>query len=238
MPKVLVIQHTPMEALGTIADALESSGHAWQYVRVFDRHPVPREMGAAAGLVVLGGPMGVYDEGKYPFLREEMRLIENALEQRRSVLGVCLGAQLLATVLGAPVRRAQRAEIGWHDVTLSKAAYDDRLWRGIGPSFTPFHWHQDYFELPLDAALLASSALTPCQAFRYGERAYAFQFHVEATREVVSAMLKAGARSLEQEGGRPEDITGQFDARLPALRSIADTVLGRWAELVHESAKL
>ncbi len=238
MPKVLVIQHTPMEALGTIADALESGGHAWQYVRVFAQRAVPSEMGAAAGLVVLGGPMGAYEDAKYPFLRDEMRLIENALKEKRSVLGVCLGAQLLAAVLGAPVRLAERAEIGWHDVTLSAQAGDDRLWRGLAPSFTPFHWHQDYFELPQGAILLASSALTPCQAFRCGDNAYAFQFHVEATREVIAAMLKAGARSLGRAGGRPEDIAGQFDTRLPALSSIADTVLGRWAELVHESAKL
>jgi GMP synthase (glutamine-hydrolysing) len=238
MPKVLVIQHTPMEALGKIADALETGGHAWQYVRVFDQRPVPSEMGAAAGLVVLGGPMGVYDDAKYPFLRDEMRLLENALKNQRPILGVCLGAQLLAAVLGARVSRAQSQEIGWHEVTLSSAANDDRLWQGIAAPFIPFHWHQDFFELPQNAISLGKSALTACQGFRYGTSAYALQFHVEVTPEVIASMLKAGAGSLERAGGRPEEITDQFATRLPPLHKTAEIVLGRWAELVHESAKL
>jgi GMP synthase (glutamine-hydrolysing) len=238
MPKILVIQHTPMEALGTIADALESGGHAWQYVRVFEGRAVPSEMGAAAGLVVLGGPMGAYEETKYPFLREEMRLIENALKNKRPVLGICLGAQLLAAVLGAHVRKAERAEIGWHEVALTSEAAADRLWRGIGPSFTPFHWHEDSFTLAQGAVSLGSSALTTCQAFRYGHSAYGLQFHVEVTREVITAMLKAGARSLEKAGGHPDEVTSKINTYLPALQDIAEKVFGRWSELVHESAKL
>ncbi len=101
MAKVWVIQHHPVENLGRIADALAASALVWQYVRSFAGQPVPKDMKGAGGLIVMGGPMGVYEQDRYPFLRDEMRLIEAALKDRRPVLGVCLGSQLLAAALGA-----------------------------------------------------------------------------------------------------------------------------------------
>ncbi len=238
MPKVLVVQHTPLEALGTIADALETGGHAWQYVRVYEGGAVPAELGAACGLIVLGGPMGVYEQEKYPFLREEMRLIEAALRAGMPILGVCLGAQLLAAVLGAKVDRAEQLEVGWHEVRLSADAGADRLFAGLGSSLVAFHWHQDYFELPQGAIALASSALTPYQAFRYGEVAYGFQFHLEVTREVIEGMLKSGAKSLAKVGLTAHDILASTDRYLPTLEKLAETVFGRWSDMVHDAAKL
>jgi len=101
MAKIYVLQHHPVENLGTIADALEGAALAWQYVRVHDGQPVPASMKGAGGLIVMGGPMGVHQTDRYPWLRDEMRLIEDAMKSNLPVLGVCLGAQILAAALGA-----------------------------------------------------------------------------------------------------------------------------------------
>src|SRR5690349_12533041 len=170
MAKIWVLQHHPVENLGRIADALEEAALAWQYVRVFDGAPIPGDMKGAGGLIVMGGPESVYLLERYPYLRDEMRLIEKALKDDKPILGVCLGAQLLAAVLGAPVKRGDHREIGWYSVHLAETARDDRLMRGLPAEFTAAHWHSDVFDLPNGAVTLASSERTPVQAFRFADK--------------------------------------------------------------------
>jgi GMP synthase (glutamine-hydrolysing) len=230
MAKVYVLQHHRVESLGTIADALESAALAWQYVRIFDGHPVPTSIKGAGGLVVMGGPMGVYQTDRYPWLRDEMKLIQDAIAQGRPVLGVCLGAQIVAAALGAKVdRNPAGKEIGWHPVRLQAAAHEDRLMRGLPDTFTPFHWHGDIFELPAGAVSLASSDKTPCQAFRYRENVYALQFHIEVGPENVAAMAAEWPRELEKEGIAGDRMVAECDRHLPALEAIAEQVFSRWA---------
>ena len=138
--------------------------------------PEPNEV---EGLVVMGGPMGVYETDKYPFLAHECRLIAELIRRERPVLGVCLGAQLLARALGARVFPGHGPEIGFGSVELTKEGKEDPLFGPSGPSFPVFHWHGDTFELPEGATLLASSTQYPHQAFRFGDYAYALQFHIE-----------------------------------------------------------
>jgi GMP synthase (glutamine-hydrolysing) len=230
MAKVYVLQHHPVENLGTIADALEAAALAWQYVRIFDGHPVPQSIKGAGGLIVMGGPMGVYQTERYPWLRDEMKLILDAIAQNKPVLGVCLGAQIVAAALGASVaRNSAGKEIGWHPVRLEAAARDDRLMHGLPETFTPFHWHGDIFELPAGAVSLASSEKTPCQAFRYGENVYAFQFHFEVTREGVAAMAAEWPRELEKERIAADRMIADCERFVPPLESMAEQVFSRWA---------
>lgn len=234
MAKIYVLQHHPVENLGSIADALEGAALAWQYVRVADGQPVPADMKGAGGLVVMGGPMGVYQTDRYPWLRDEMRLIEDAIKSNLPVLGVCLGAQIVAAALGAKVERNPAGkEIGWHPIRLSDAAKDDRLLRGLPATLRPFHWHGDIFELPRGAVSLASSEKTPCQAFRHGERTYAFQFHFEVTRESVSSMADAFAKELVRENIDGGSMIAQSAEFMPALEKIADSVFSRWASPIQ-----
>jgi GMP synthase (glutamine-hydrolysing) len=234
MAKIYVLQHHPVENLGNIADALEGAALAWQYIRVADGQPLPADMKGAGGLVVMGGPMGVYQTDRYPWLRDEMRLIEDAIKANLPVLGVCLGAQIVAAALGAKVERNPAGkEIGWHPIRLSDAAKDDRLLRGLPATLTPFHWHGDIFELPRGATSLASSDKTPCQAFRHGDKAYGFQFHFEVTREGVGAMADAFAKELVRENIAGDRMIAQCAEFMPALEKIADAVFSRWASPIQ-----
>jgi len=235
MAKIYVLQHHPVETLGTIADALEGAALAWQYVRVYDGQPVPSSMKGAGGLIVMGGPMGVYQTDRYPWLRDEMLLIEDAVKSNLPTLGVCLGAQILAAALGAKVERNPNGkEIGWHPIKLGDSAQHDRLMRGLPATLTPFHWHGDIFDLPPGAVLLASSEKTPCQAFRYGDKAYAFQFHFEVTPDGVAAMADAFAKDLNRENIAADRMIAQAAEFAPTLEKISDTVFSRWASPIQK----
>jgi GMP synthase (glutamine-hydrolysing) len=230
MAKIYVLQHHPVENLGTIADALEGAALAWQYVRVADGQPVPADMKGAGGLIVMGGPMAVYQTDRYSWLRDEMRLIEGAVKSNLPVLGVCLGAQIVAAALGAKVERNPKGkEIGWHPVRLHDSAKDDRLMRALPATMTPFHWHGDIFELPPGAVSLASSDKTPCQAFRHGEKAYGLQFHFEVTRESVAAMADAFAKDLIRENIAADRMIAEAEEFIAPIEKISYEVFSRWA---------
>jgi GMP synthase (glutamine-hydrolysing) len=233
MAKIWVLQHHPVENLGRIADALESAALAWQYVRVFNQQPIPRDMKGAGGLIVMGGAETVYKLDRYPYLRDEIRLIENALADGRPVLGVCLGSQLLAAALGAKVRRAVEREIGWYPVLLNDAASDDRLMRGLPREFMAAHWHSDTFDLPTGATALASSEITEVQAFRHGTNAYGIQFHAEMTREILTALLAEFGEGLKRAGIDGDAIAGQAEVHLPKLEAIGARIFGRWASPIQ-----
>ena len=234
MAKIYVLQHHPVENLCNIADALEGAALAWQYVHANEGQPVPANMKGAGGLIVLGGPMGVYQTDRYPWLRDEMHLIEDAMRMNLPVLGICLGAQILAAALGAKVERNPSGkEIGWHPIRLSDSAKDDRLMRDLPATMIPFHWHGDIFDLPPGAVSLASSDKTPCQAFRHGDKVYGFQFHFEVTRESVAAMADAFAKELIRENIPADRMIAQTVELLPPLEKISDKVFSRWASPIQ-----
>ncbi len=235
MSKVWVLQHTQPETLGTIQDALTAESITAEYVRAFEGQPVPQRMGEAVGLVVMGGPMGVYEQAQYPYLIDEIHLIEDALKAGMPVIGVCLGSQLLASALGAEVVSSGRKEIGWHTVTLADGASTDPLLAGVPPSFTGFHWHGDVFDLPRDAVSLASSGMTAHQAFRYGNKAYGFLFHMEVTAEVIGGMVAAFTDEMVEAGVTQAEVTSDITERLPRLHEVGNTVFSRWAGLISST---
>jgi len=229
MAKIWVLQHHPVENLGAIADSLEEAALAWQYVRVFDRPPIPADMKGASGLIVMGGPESVYRLDRYPYLRDEIRLIESALHDNKPILGVCLGAQLLAAALGANVKRGESREIGWYPVQLANAANDDCLMRGLPAEFVAAHWHSDVFELPNGAVALASSAKTANQAFRFGDNAYGLLFHAEITQERLGKLVSEFGEDLKRAGIDGDSIVAQAPEYLPTLSEIGATIFSRWA---------
>lgn len=182
----VVLEHVAWEGPGLIAAEARAHGFALDLRRLDLGASVP-EPDDVTGLIVMGGPMGVYEAGKYPFLADECRLIAALVERRYPVLGVCLGAQLLASALGAKVFPGHGEKIGFGSVDLTPAGKQDRGLGPVGPSLPVFHWHGDTFDLPEGATLLASSAAYRHQAFRIGSCAYGLQFHLEPDAETWAA---------------------------------------------------
>jgi GMP synthase-like glutamine amidotransferase len=175
------LQHVPFEGLGCIEPWLEKIGHDVSCTRLWAGERLP-DIGNVDGLVVMGGPMGVYDEAICPWLAEEKAFIKKSIAQNTPVLGICLGAQLIAEALGAPVKKNRQREIGFFPV-----AGDGKIFPA---EFTAFHWHGDTFGIPEGAVYLASSAACVNQAFIYKDNVLALQFHLETTEQSLLSLYE------------------------------------------------
>ena len=233
MSKIVVLLHHPGETLGNIAQALEESALAWQYIHAYSGQPVPANLKGAEGLIVMGGPQGVYEQDQYPYLRDEIALIRSAVDERKPVLGICLGSQLIAAALGARVAPAKSREMGWYPVRLMPAARGDRLFAGLPETFTPCHWHGDIFDVPAGATPLASSELTACQAFSYAANVYAILFHVEIDAAMLTGWVRGSAAQLARDGIDGEAILSAAARNFAATEPIAATLFSRWAAMVR-----
>ncbi len=178
----------------------------------------------------MGGPMGVYEVDRFPYLAREQRLIESALRAEVPVLGICLGSQLLAATLGARVAPGPRKEIGWFDVTRTEGSAGDPLLGRTPPRFRALHWHGDVFELPRDAVSLARSELTLHQAFRWGKRAHGLLFHLEAGHAQVAAMAQEFADELRDAGVDGDALVTETPAAVRDVAPVAESVFGAWAD--------
>jgi GMP synthase (glutamine-hydrolysing) len=195
MKKFLIIQHTPSEDAGLICDALAERGLESETVKIWaGAGLVPESVEPYNGMLILGGPMNVEESERFPNLIHEQELIRRAAADGLPVMGICLGAQLIAAAYGARVYQNTRKEVGWSEIALSESAKDDPLFRGIAGRFPVLHWHGQIFDLPEGAVHLASSTLTPNQAFRLSDNIWALQFHLEATGKHVGRWL--GERQL------------------------------------------
>jgi GMP synthase-like glutamine amidotransferase len=186
--RVRILQHVPFEGPAALEPALRARGHEIATVRLDAGDPLPEPEGVD-WLVVLGGPMSVHDEDCHRWLAGEKQLVRRCITAGTRVLGVCLGAQIVAEVLGARVRRQPEREIGWHPVERTPEASSCALGRALPPRFPAFHWHGEAFELPPGAVHLARSAACEQQAFAWGERVLALQFHVETTPAAAAALV-------------------------------------------------
>ena len=185
----LVLRHVQAEGLGLLANVLRELGIHHRYLDLPRGEPPPRDLRGVGGLIVLGGPMAIYEADRHPFLAIESALVERALTAGRPVLGICLGAQLIASVLGARVYAGERREVGWAPITLTDDGRDDPVFGVLDPQLTVFHMHGDTYELPADARNLARSALYEQQAFRWGDLVYGLQFHLEFTDTIISRLV-------------------------------------------------
>lgn len=197
MPKpLLILQHYWCETPGVFLHVLKQREIATVTVCGANGDIYPADLSQYSGVIAMGGPMGVYEEEQYPWLRQEDALLKVAIQRDMPTLGVCLGSQLVAKAVGAEVKPGGRKEIGWYDITLSAEATRDPLWQSFSQTFEVFEWHGDIFSLPPGAVSLASSALYPHQAFRIGQRVYAVLFHLEVTAEMIQTWLQAFAAEL------------------------------------------
>jgi len=182
------LQHVPFEGLGSIETWAKEVGAAITCTQLFNDEQLPRPEDFD-WLVVMGGPMNIYEDELYQWLRREKLFIKKAISQGKTVLGVCLGAQLIADVLGAKVSANAEKEIGWFPIQPAGDLPDRRLAGIFPPGLKVMHWHGDTFSLPNQAARLASSEACLNQGFIYQDRVVALQFHLETTRESLSNLI-------------------------------------------------
>jgi len=178
-------QHVPFEGLGSITEWVNTPEHKVTATRFYEDDRLPF-VDICDMLIVLGGPMGVHDEKEYPWLKKEKVFIEKAIAKGKKVVGICLGAQLIADVLGAKVYKNKEKEIGWFPIEFKQHQFAS----AVPSPLTVFHWHGDTFDLPKDSVHLAKSVACENQAFLYKDHVLGLQFHMEATEESINSLLQ------------------------------------------------
>jgi len=193
--KIHCLMHVPFEDAASIGRWAKDRGHTLNYTRFFGNElpPKPDDFDMFA---VMGGPMNIYEYDAYPWLKTEKRFLSNAINAGKKILGVCLGAQLLADCLGVSITANPLKEIGWHPITLTEAGQDSQLFDGMPNQIDVFHWHGDTFSLPPGAVHLAESAACTNQAFLFESHVLGLQFHMEYTTESIEKMLTHCAEEL------------------------------------------
>jgi len=208
---VLILKNVSHEGPGTIEDFLKENGMPYSIVDLSMKGEV-KNTSSFTHLVMMGGPMAVYEMDRYDFLKTGARLLEEFIKKEKGVLGVCLGAQMVAHVLGGRVYPGGEKEIGWYKVDVTDEGAEDSVFKSLlingGKKAHVFQWHGDTFDLPQGAVRLASSPLYPNQAFRWGKNAYALQFHIEVTPEIIEDWFRDDPRREEMAGHSKEIYAG------------------------------
>lgn len=227
MKTALVLRHLAFEDAGLFAEPLREHGYA---IREVDAgvNARPDELESADLLIVCGGPIGVYETDRYPFLTDEIAALQRRLQAKRITLGLCLGAQLMAAALGARVYPGGKKELGWAPLQLSAAGQASAL--GVLADLPVLHWHGDTFDLPDGAMLLASTGLYPHQAFSLGNHALALQFHAEADSRRIEQWLIGHTGELSGAGIDINALRAASHQYGPALQAAAAQLLHRWLD--------
>ncbi|MFV0419139.1 MAG: type 1 glutamine amidotransferase [Dysgonomonas sp.] len=231
MIRVHYLQHVPFEGLGYIADWVANNKYSLSETRLYDNPNFP-PLESFDMLVIMGGPMGTYEEDKYPWLKGEKKFVRKAIEAGKIVVGICLGSQIIASALGAAVYPNKEKEIGWLPVTFTDSLAQN-LFESEEASPIVFQWHGDTFDLPEGARLLASSEACANQAFLYKDKVLGIQFHFEATRESFSDMLDNGLDELKE--GRyiqSEDFIRTNTQHIPLTNRMIETALNKLAKTI------
>jgi GMP synthase (glutamine-hydrolysing) len=223
--RVVAFRHVPHEGLGRIEPVLRQQGIQIIYADLYREDAYLPEMRNCDGLIFMGGPMSANDS--LPYLAQEIRVMREAAARQLPILGVCLGAQLLAKALGAEVRRNPLPEIGWFEVELTDRGAADPVLSAMNRVETVLQWHRDTFDLPQGAVWLARSERCPNQAFRIVPNIYAFQFHLEVTPEIIAQWCSQDAQC-----GDDRELEAPIDPHCgqERLANLAEQVFGRWCE--------
>lgn len=230
--RIHIFQHVSFEGPAALKAWAEKNGHLLSYTRFYNNEIIP-EPDEIDWLVIMGGPMGVNDQGQYPWLKTEIEYIRMAIEQSKVVIGICLGAQLIAKALGARVYRGPLPEIGWFPIRIDQKVANLNDLAFLPPEIDVFHWHQDTFEIPDGANALASSAAFPNQAFIFRNHALALQFHFEMDEPALENMISHGNSELVS--GKWAQTAPEILSRLSLIEDnnavlfrLLDTMAGRY----------
>ena len=233
MSKVLVIQHIACEGLGTFDLPLTKKGLTPSIVAPYKGDSLPENPEKFKAIIILGGPIGVYEQEKYSYLKDEIALFRRALDLKVPLLGICLGAQLLAAAAGATVYKGKKKEIGWYEIRLTKEGLKDPAFNSLPEKIAVFQWHGDTFDLPEGSRRLARSELFRNQAFCLGDNAYGLQFHLEVTEEMIRDWLskyKQEIKSLKNSIA-PDKIISETREKAESLANYAKIFLQNFLKL-------
>jgi GMP synthase (glutamine-hydrolysing) len=228
MKTAIAIRHIAFEDLGTFEDVLHAHGFSVRYVEAGVEDLTSLNVLDPDLLVLLGGPIGAYEEDAYPFVLDEVRIAERRVASGKPLLGICLGAQVLARALGARVYPGPAKEIGWGPLTLTEAG-DASPVAHVGDAHTSMlHWHGDTFDLPAGATLLASTPLTANQIYSVGAATLAFQCHPEVRTRFIERWLVGHACELAHAGLRPADLRAATALYGAALETQGKRCFEQW----------
>lgn len=227
------LYHVPSETLGIIKSCIDKKNLSVVEHHIY-KNEVPPFSSSVSALIVMGGPMNVYETHLYPFLDAEVKLIAQVISAKRPILGICLGAQLLAKALGAQIYPNSMREVGWYPVELLPEARNDMLFSAVPRTFDVLHWHGDTFDLPEGAVHLARSDRCVNQAFRWGNNAWGLQFHLEVTPEMVDEWVQGeeSASYVCGAGECPEMITEKTPIFFSRLQPLAEQIFFSFLDAV------
>ena len=232
MKPVFILRNVSHETAGSLESYLAEAGMECRYFDLFRETPQQLPLWEAAALIVMGGPMSVHDVDQHPFLAAEIDWIQQAVERRLPMLGICLGSQLLAKAMGARVYPNRVKEIGWYPLEMLSTTAEDSLFADSNSTEMVFQWHGDTFDLPPGAVLLAQSALCKQQAFRVGPCAWGLQFHIEMTPDMVDSWLSEPGNCSELaqlDYIDPLAIRAATPREFPKMQQFGRRVLSRFA---------
>ncbi len=225
--RVLVIQHSAADSLAAAESVIAELGHEIITVRIDRQHPIPKSVDCDA-MIMLGGPYPLTMQNRPDWIANEQELVRRYVDAGRRILGICLGAQILASALGATVHRNAQAELGWHTIrrTSEPASLADK---SLPPQMTVFQWHRDTFEIPKGAKHLYESGGCRNQAFSLNDRVYGFQFHLEADLRTIRTFLAVSKyRKLAGSGVQTDtEIMAGIDQHLPDQTKHMSSFLAR-----------
>ena len=230
--KIVVIKHVENEGPGLMEPFFADHGWELETIDLSSGRQLPDDLDSLAAIIILGGPMNVYEEKQYSFLKEEEVLIRKALIEEIPMLGICLGAQLLAKVCGARVKKAPQEEIGWFRVKKTGDGKKDPLFKGNPDQIQVFQWHEDTFDIPKGAVLLAEGRNCKNQAFRVGQNAYGLQFHIEVTENMIQTWFQSG------EEASVEKILRDTKKAEEGYRTQANRILLNFMRIAESSLRL
>lgn len=235
MKKILVCQHVPYEILGTLNPLFKKAGFRIRYLN-FGRFPeATTSLEGYHGMVILGGPMNMDQMKEFPHLKHEMELVEEALKRDLPVMGICLGAQIIAKTLGAEVKKNKEKEIGWYDVSLTQQMENHSFFKNFSTTEKIFQWHGDTFDIPRGALHLASTPTCKNQAFSYGEKVVAMQFHLEVDEAMIKRWLQVPrhVEELKNLKGKinPEVIRQETPQHINRLKNLGQQTFKEFIKL-------